>query len=308
MADDLINEINGFVETLDEAEEKSDSKKLIDNFISYNDATIQEINQFIDLLQDWEDDEEEEREKEEETSQELAEQWEESKNEIACVLEDSAAFISESFRRRYLGNGISILIGILKSSDNVQVAIHSFKFDKNEPHNWSMDRAKDWYAGKKVIDNSTKLSKNLKYVEIKDIKIKQVLKEKAGLRITGVAISEGVWNGIFYPADELEKGHESLNGRPLKVDHSPSARDIIGKVIKSAYVPEKKWIEFEAIVTDEEIIKKLLDKLIDSVSVGVLIDAEEEDGRQIARNLEFKELSLVDDPACKDSKIKSVKD
>ena len=57
---------------------------------------------------------------------------------------------------------------------------------------------------------------------------------------------------------------------------------------------------------DDEIAQKLLDKLIDSVSVGVLIDNVEENGEHVARNIEFKELSLVDDPACKDAKINPI--
>ena len=299
MSEQIIEEINEFINS----EESQDSKQLIDNFISYNDSTVKEINLFIDFLQDFEDDEDE-QDHEEESS--LSVNWEETKNEIACVLEDSGLFIGESFRRKYLGNGISILIGVLKEAGTGQYAIHSFKFDKRESHNWTLEKAKDWIDNRRVIDNSSKLHKNLKFVQIKNVKIKQVLKDGTALRITGIALSEGEWNGVFYPAEELEKSYKSLEGKPLRIVHSSSSRDIVGKVIKSVYNPGKNWIEFEAIVTDEDIAQKLLDKLIDSVSVGVLIDSEEENGRQVARNLEFKELSLVDDPACKDAKLEPV--
>ena len=151
--------------------------------------------------------------------------------------------------------------------------------------------------------NNTK-SRELVYVRLKDVKIQQVLREGTSLRISGVAISEGVWNNVFYPAEELEKAYQTLEGKPLRIDHSSSLRDIVGKVIRSTWNPQNKWIEFEAIVNDQDIAQKLLDKLIDSVSVGVLIDDVEENGGHIARNIEFKELSLVDDPACKDAKIK----
>ena len=303
MSDELIQEINSFVHGI---EEPQDSKDLIDNFISYNDATVQEINQFIELMYDW-DDEEEEPEKEEEESKGLAEEWEDTPNEVVCVFQESSNFIGESFRKRYLGNGIYILTGVLKDSEDNQVAIHSFKFNKSDPHNWSLEKARDWLEGKRVFDNS-KITKNLKYVEIGNVKIQHLLKEGAGLRISGIAISEGIWNGIFYPAEELEKACGTLEGKPLRIDHSSSSRDIVGKVLSAVYNQAKKCIEFEAIVTDEDIAQKLLDSLIDSVSVGVLIDNEEEDGQQVARNLEFKELSLVDEPACKDAKIQPVKD
>lgn len=150
------------------------------------------------------------------------------------------------------------------------------------------------------------LSRQLEHVRLTNVKIHQVLKEGTSLRISGVAISEGTWNGIFYPADELEKAYSGLEGKPLRIDHSTSTRDIVGKVLKSIWMPDTKRVEFEAIVTDTEIVQKLLDNLIDSVSVGVLIDNTEENGVQVARNLEFKELSLVDDPACKDAKINPI--
>jgi hypothetical protein len=298
MADDLINEINGFIEELDKASEESyDSKNIIDSFIANNYSTSEEINQFIDLIQDLE---------EEKPKQDL-EVFDETQNEISFMLEEPSSFIGDSLKRRNLGNGISIIVGFLKDTTRANLALQSFRFNKKDPFNWTMDKAKDWLKGKKVIEDNKKDLKNLQYVKIDNIKILHVLKEGTKLRISGVAISEGEWNGIFYPAKELEKGYKSLEGRPLRIDHSSSSRDIIGKVIKSVYVPEKKWIEFEAIVTDEDIAQKLLDKLIDSVSVGVLIDKDEVDGKPVARNLEFKELSLVDDPACKDAKIKPVK-
>jgi len=299
MSDQLIQEINSFVQGI---EEPQDSKDLIDNFISYNDATVQEINQFIELMYDWDD---EKSENEEESSKGLKEEWEDALNEIVCVFQEASDFIGESFRKRYLGNGIYILTGKLKDSETGQIAIHSFKFNKHEPHTWFLEKARDWLEEKKVFDNS-KVAKNLKYVEIGNVKIQHLLKEGAGLKITGIAISEGIWNGIFYPAEELEKACGTLEGKPLRIDHSSSSRDIVGKVLSAVYNQAMKCIEFEAIVTDEDIAQKLLDNLIDSVSVGVLIDNEEENGQQVARNLEFKELSLVDEPACKDAKIQPV--
>jgi len=297
MTDDLIKEINGFIKELDKASEESfDSKNIIDSFIANNYSTSEEINQFIELIQDLE---------EEKPKQDL-EVFDETQNEISFMLEEPSSFIGNSLKRRNLGSGISIIVGFLKDTTRANLALQSFRFNKKDPHNWTMDKAKDWLKGKNVIEENKKDLKNLEYVKINDVKILHVLKEGTELRISGVAISEGEWNGIFYPAKELEKGYKSLEGRPLRIDHSSSSRDIIGKVIKSVYVSEKKWIEFEAIVSDEDIAQKLLDKLIDSVSVGVLIDKDEVDGKPVARNLEFKELSLVDDPACKDAKIKPV--
>ena len=172
----------------------------------------------------------------------------------------------------------------------------------------SKEMIENFLANNSVAPQVKSLSRQLEHIHLSEFKIHQTLAEGSNLRISGIAISEGVWNGIFYPADELEKACPGLEGKPLRIDHSASTRDIVGKVLKSTWVADNKWIEFEAIVMDADIIQKLLNNLIDSVSVGVLIDNVEENGMQVARNLEFKELSLVDDPACKDAKINPIKD
>ncbi len=301
MTSQLVEEINSFISTLDETPEALNSKYLIDHYIACNDTTVQEINQFIEAIHDFEDDEEQAKEEEK-----LGELWEETENEIVCLLEEPSSFLGNTIKRRSLGNGISIVLGVLKESVAPRLAIQGFRFKKDEPYNWTIDRARAWVEGRNVSENQ-KLSKNLQYVKLKDVKIKQVLQEGTQLRIAGIAISEGAWNNIFYPAKELERAYKTLEGKPLRIDHSSSSRDIVGKVIKSTYNRKQKWIEFEAIVTDKDIAQKLLDGLIDSVSVGVLIDKEEKDGIDVAHNLEFKELSLVDDPACKDAKVNPLK-
>lgn len=170
----------------------------------------------------------------------------------------------------------------------------------------SKEMIENFLANNSKTPQVKSLSRQLEHIHLSEFKIHQVLAEGSNLRISGIAISEGTWNGIFYPAEELEKAYLGLGNKPLRIDHSTSTRDIVGKVIKSTWVGTKKWIEFEAIVTDGDIIQKLLNNLIESVSVGVLIDNVEENGVQIARNLEFKELSLVDDPACKDARINPI--
>jgi hypothetical protein len=180
--------------------------------------------------------------------------------------------------------------------------INSVEIQKED----SKELIENFLVNNSVTPQIKSLSRQLEHIQLPEFKIHQVLAEGSNLRISGIAISEGVWNGIFYPAEELEKSYLGLGGKPLRIDHSTSTRDIVGKVIKSTWVAPKKWVEFEAIVTDGDIIQKLLNNLIDSVSVGVLIDNVEENGVQVARNLEFKELSLVDDPACKDAKINPI--
>ena len=126
------------------------------------------------------------------------------------------------------------------------------------------------------------------------------------LTIRGVALREGIWNGIFYPYDEIKKTAMGLIGKPLMTDHEKSVKSIAGKVTGITFDDTNRSANFEAIILDESTANKVLAGLVDSVSVGVIVDRIPEDMGMTARNYEFKELSLVIDPACKDAKIKEI--
>ena len=135
----------------------------------------------------------------------------------------------------------------------------------------------------------------------------QLGKSIVPLKIRGIALAEGTWNGLFYPAEEIKKAAKKLEGVRLMLDHSSSVKDIAGKVTKAEYDPEVKGIRFEAEVIREDIAKLILEGLIQGVSVGVVVDRHIEGGRLVARNYDFNELSLVITPACEKCVITDVK-
>lgn len=126
------------------------------------------------------------------------------------------------------------------------------------------------------------------------------------LIIRGIALKEGTWNGLFYPREEIRKAASNLAGKPLMIDHGKSVRDIVGRVKNTSWNPALNALEFEAEIIDENIAKKVLEGLITGVSVGVIVDRIKEGSNLVARNYEFKELSLVLVPACTDCKILDV--
>ena len=125
------------------------------------------------------------------------------------------------------------------------------------------------------------------------------------LQISGIALKEGTWNGIFYPAEEIEKAGASLIGKPLRVDHSKNVRDIVGKVTATRWNPGEKQLEFDAEVLDPVTAELIVNGLVDGVSVGVEVDRyKRPNGWDIlAKNLLFQELSIVSVPACDKCKI-----
>ena len=126
------------------------------------------------------------------------------------------------------------------------------------------------------------------------------------LTIKGIALKEGIWNGLFYPYEEIKKRAQELVGKALLIDHGKSVRDIVGKVTGVTLDDVNRLARFEAQITDESIARKVLEGLVDSVSVGVIVDRMKEGRGLTARNYEFKELSIVLVPACTDAKIKEV--
>ena len=140
------------------------------------------------------------------------------------------------------------------------------------------------------------------------IKITSELSENSlvPLMISGVALKEGLWNGLYYPYEEIKSRISQLIGKPLLLDHSKTVRDIVGMVKNIILDDTNRQALFEAEVIDETTARKLIGNLADSVSVGVVVDRIKEGNTLMARNHEYQELSIVLVPACADAKIKLV--
>ena len=96
------------------------------------------------------------------------------------------------------------------------------------------------------------------------------LEEKEGkLLITGIALAEGVWKSVLYPAEEIEKSALRLVGKPLKIEHGLDAlfeQREVGKVKVAYYDKALKSIVFQAEVTDSEAIALVKDGTFPAVS------------------------------------------
>jgi len=128
------------------------------------------------------------------------------------------------------------------------------------------------------------------------------------VRIYGVlAIPRVSRNKIFYPPEELERAVKKLGGReiPIYLEHI-DAQNAVGRA-KLIWNPEKMQVEFEGIITDPNIAKKVADGVIKHVSLGADYEVlEPMDGYQRVRGLEFRELSLVAVPGIPEANILAV--
>jgi len=132
------------------------------------------------------------------------------------------------------------------------------------------------------------------------------------LKIKGTAISEGNWNGKFYEGNELRKAVNSLVDVPITVDHpwTPEdneplmVMDEVGKVTEAEWNDSKNAVDFEGMIVDEEIARRVYHDLVDTVSVGIgPRDIDKSSEQPKVTNMNFFELSLVKNPACKDAKF-----
>ena len=53
--------------------------------------------------------------------------------------------------------------------------------------------------------------------------------------IRGAALTEGLWNDLFYPAETIAAATPSLMGLQLRINHSHDAKDVIGKITNVKY-------------------------------------------------------------------------
>ena len=210
------------------------------------------------------------------------------------------------------GNKMKGMFEIRRSEDVARIEHTKYQYD--------FKRLEERKIEKNVCDMCKTLSKHLEVYASKEtrtketltlrgLKISQELKKgemPKSLMIKAIALKEGTWNGLFYPREELKKFGEGLKGVPLMVDHSKSVRDIVGEVLTSEYDESQRAIIIEARVDDPELIKLILDKKVNGVSVGVFVERIRENGRLVARDYDFAELSIVIVPACDKCEIVEV--
>ncbi|HEU04798.1 MAG TPA: hypothetical protein ENH95_06795 [Nitrosopumilus sp.] len=141
---------------------------------------------------------------------------------------------------------------------------------------------------------------------IEKLTVTEELSENGDLIIKGIALQEGVYKGIFYPREVLEKIAPTLIGVPLRFDHLKGIESIGGKVVESVYDSARRAILFGAKIFDDKAKRLVKEKLIDSVSIGVEVETVNSTNGPTVYSGEAKELSLVEDPACKTCKIEIV--
>lgn len=135
------------------------------------------------------------------------------------------------------------------------------------------------------------------------------------ISVTGVILREGVWNGIYVPADVLDSAATSLLGKYVMLGH-PAAdtepnwpEQALGQVVRVDYVPETGELRADMILWKSRVPEDLLNRLASGevipVSSGHLSYDDDETGtvgdRQYTKRtkkLYFEHVGIVSAGAC----------
>lgn len=128
------------------------------------------------------------------------------------------------------------------------------------------------------------------------------------MKIAGVLISEGVWKGIKYSYDKVLKPalnkFKGLKGLVMHGKTEEFKDRVIGEITKVGTDDILKAITFEAVITDEDAIKKIQEGVFDAVSVkGKFEDIDTSVTPPEGINYTPIEWSLTGTPACKNCLI-----
>jgi len=127
-----------------------------------------------------------------------------------------------------------------------------------------------------------------------------VVSEKP-LKIAGIGLAVGEWNGVMYTADEIKKLVDQLVGKPLLVEHGRDPQykgKKVGEFTKAIWNDFVEALLFEAEVTDNLAIRDVLKKRFRAISLSNKMKYVPYDGKVKGVELESIEGSLTENPAC----------
>tara|TARA_Y100000593_G_scaffold94859_1_gene196686 strand:+ start:5842 stop:6825 length:984 start_codon:yes stop_codon:yes gene_type:complete len=140
-----------------------------------------------------------------------------------------------------------------------------------------------------------KLDDKMVTLEFASVELRKDDEDKEYMNIRALALDEGVWNGIYFAADDIGEKISMLEGRRVLVSHEFETPDDV-----------KGWVEsvdsegFAGLkVFDSNTISRVKSGELNSVSVGVQIQTK----NGMATIMDFNEISLTGNPACKSCEI-----
>jgi len=154
-----------------------------------------------------------------------------------------------------------------------------------------------------IEENSNLTSVPVEVETLSDFMVTEELANK--LKISGILLAEGIWNGVLYTKEELKKMYnkfkDKLSSLPLRVEHNRTKEfknKIIGKNTNVEWSDTLGSILYEAEITDPKAIKLVQDYTFPATSMKTQL-RKMSDG-VTTRGVDYKPIdnSLTESPAC----------
>ncbi len=131
------------------------------------------------------------------------------------------------------------------------------------------------------------------------------------MKISGILISPGLWNGVYYGADELKKMYDKyqnfLSGRMIyKVEHEKDqefGRDEVGKMDQVKWDDSLKSIVYEATIDDERAMEDIKSGRFRATSLKSKMTKVKQGGVEKGIDIQPLDNSLTESPACAPCRI-----
>ena len=151
----------------------------------------------------------------------------------------------------------------------------------------------------KALENE---NKSLKYQEFSaDLRLLSTLPP---IKVAGIMIGEGVWNGVTYTKEELRKAYERIKKLgskiPVDVEHGRTEKykdRIVGEVEKVDWNEDLGTILCVAKITDPEAVEDVKKGILRGFSSAVLPDQEVDKNIRLAKNIMIPRVTLTATPA-----------
>ena len=209
---------------------------------------------------------------------------EETENEIRARVRSPGDFQPDSFRRKALGGGVSIVIGKLKTGDSM--VTQAYRFDRGA--GWTIEKARNWLSGHKIAllgeqeyPDGTDLIPLPTYLILDGSAPIEILANNAEpynggnkFYVEGEAIRPGTYHAcnmdhpVNYPPDIMNAIAEQLEGQPIRYWHAEMDKlqnlelnkiGVVtdtkvspdGRVLYHGFINKHKYQAFMAALVDE---------------------------------------------------------
>lgn len=261
----------------------------------------------------------------------------EKENEIRARVKSPGDFEPDSFRRKDLGGGVSIIIGKVRGGAGGMVT-QAYRFDKGE--GWTLSKAKDWLDSHKIsLLSEAPAPEDLIFGGDAPIEMlaNNAMPYNGGNKfyVEGEAIRPGTYKAcnmdqpIYYPPDIMNAIAEQLEGQPIRYWHADMDKvknkeinriGVVtdtkvmadGRVLYHGFVSKNRYLAFMAAIVEEKHVdpttiptfedftKLIANRTLGASSVGLKVDGKwrPEAGAYAATNPTVQELSVVPGGAC----------